>query len=258
MKPIIGITASVELGRDEYAIELADTEAILAAGGLPLMLPHLTEETDIGQLVQKLDGLFAAGGYDIDPTLFGEEPHPNLGVIIPSRDQFELLLIRKMLEAGKPILAICRGAQILNIAAGGDMYQDLPAQFEGALLQHQQKAPKFHGSHFVRVAEGSLLHRLTGEVRLKVNSRHHQANRSVPHPFMVSGTASDGVVEAIESTEHRFVLGLQWHPENMARASDVPSLRIFDGFIKACQEKERFDEDHRHPLRRAAETAAHE
>ncbi|TWT16077.1 gamma-glutamyl-gamma-aminobutyrate hydrolase family protein [Planomicrobium sp. CPCC 101079] len=256
MKPLIGITSSVELGRDEYAVEIADTEAILGAGGLPLMLPHLTQAEDIDALAKKLDGLFAAGGYDIDPTLFGEEPHPNLGVIIPSRDHFELLLIKKMLEAGKPILAICRGAQILNIAVGGDMYQDLPAQFDGKLLQHQQKAPKFHGSHFVQVAKDSLLHQLTGEERLRVNSRHHQANRLVPEPFIISGTASDGVVEAIESKEHRFVLGLQWHPENMARAEDAPSLRIFEGFIAACQEKGRFDENHRHALRRAAETAA--
>ncbi|MDN7241970.1 gamma-glutamyl-gamma-aminobutyrate hydrolase family protein [Planococcus sp. N028] len=258
MKPIIGITSSVELGRDEYAVEIADTEAVLRAGGLPLILPHLTKEADIDQLVGKLDGLFAAGGYDIDPTLFGEEPHPNLGVIIPSRDHFELLLIRKMLEAGKPILAICRGAQILNIAAGGDMYQDLPAQFKGTLLQHQQKAPKFHGSHFVQVEKDSLLYRLTGEEQLKVNSRHHQANRLVPSPFVISGTANDGVVEAIESTVHRFVLGLQWHPENMARAEDAPSLRIFEGFIAACQDKEGSNEDYRHTLRRAAEAASHE
>ncbi|TWT27487.1 gamma-glutamyl-gamma-aminobutyrate hydrolase family protein [Planomicrobium sp. CPCC 101110] len=256
MKPFIGITSSVELGRDEYAIEMVDTEAILNAGGLPLMLPHIMEEADIDGLVEKLDGLFAAGGYDIDPTLFGEEPHPNLGVIIPSRDHFELLLIRKMLEAGKPILAICRGAQILNIAVGGDMYQDLPAQFGGTLLQHQQKAPKFHGSHFVEVARDSLLYQLTGEERLKVNSRHHQANRLVPKPFIISGKASDGVIEAIESKEHRFALGLQWHPENMARVKDVPSLRIFKGFIAACRKKERFDENHRHALRCAAETAA--
>lgn len=258
MKPIIGITSSIELGRDEYAIEIADTEAVLQAGGLPLMLPHLVEEQDIDQLVDQLDGLFAAGGYDIDPTLFGEEPHPNLGVIIPSRDQFELMLIRKMLNANKPILAICRGAQILNIAAGGDMYQDLPAQFESTLLQHQQKAPKFHGSHFVEVEKETLLHQLTGKEQLKVNSRHHQANRSVPSPLIVSGIANDGVIEAIESTEHRFVLGLQWHPENMARAADTSSLQIFDGFVKACGEKVELGEDYRHALRRSTETAAYE
>ena len=228
----------MELGRDEYAVEAADNEAILRAGGLPIMLPHLREESDIDQIADRIAGLFSAGGYDIDPTLFGEEPHPNLGVIIPARDEFELALVRKMLELGKPILAICRGAQILNIAAGGDMYQDITTQIDGQLLQHQQKAPRSHGSHFVHVQPDSLLHRLTGVEQLKVNSRHHQANRLVPEPLLVSGTASDGVIESIESKEHRFVLGLQWHPENMAAAGDAPSLRIFEGFVEACLIKE--------------------
>lgn len=237
MKPIIGITASKELGKEQYAIEEADTAAIMQAGGLPIMLPHLTGEADIEQIANHIDGLFAAGGYDIDPTLFGEEPHPNLGVIIPSRDAFELELIKKVLELGKPILAVCRGAQILNIAVGGDMYQDITDQIGGDLLQHKQKAPKFHGSHYVHVPEGSLLHLLTGSGKLKVNSRHHQANRRVPESFLISGKASDGVIEAIESKEHRFVLGLQWHPENMAIASDEASMRIFEGFIEACREE---------------------
>lgn len=237
MKPIIGLTASLELGRDEYGIELADTEAILAAGGLPIMLPHLMEEADIDELAEHIDGLFLAGGYDIDPTLFDEEPHPNLGVIIPSRDAFELALAKKMLALKKPVLGVCRGAQILNIAVGGDMYQDITTQVKANLLQHQQKAPRFHGSHFIDVTEGSLLHRLTGLQRMKVNSRHHQANRQVPEPFIVSGVSSDGIVEAIESTQHHFALGVQWHPENMARAADPASLGIFAGFIEACREE---------------------
>ena len=189
MKPIIGLTASLELGRDEYGIELADTEAILAAGGLPIMLPHLMEQADIDAIAKHIDGLFLAGGYDINPTLFDEEPHPNLGVIIPSRDAFELALTKKVLALKKPILGVCRGAQILNIAVGGDMHQDITTQVKGDLLQHQQKAPRFHGSHFVDVTEESLLHRLTGLQRLKVNSRHHQANRQVPEPLIISGVS---------------------------------------------------------------------
>lgn len=237
MKPIIGVTASLELGRDYYGIELADTEAILAAGGLPVMLPHLIEEADLDEIAEHIDGLFLAGGYDIDPTLFGEEPHPNLGVIIPSRDAFELALAKKVLAMNKPILGVCRGAQILNIAVGGDMYQDITTQAKDDLLQHQQKAPKFHGSHFVDVTEGSLLNRLTGKTRIKANSRHHQANRLVPAPFVVSGKASDGIIEAVESNQHHFVLGVQWHPENMARAGDSASHQIFSGFVEACKEE---------------------
>lgn len=237
MKPIIGVTASLELGRDDYGIELADTEAIVAAGGLPVMLPHLTQQQDIDELAERIDGLFLAGGYDIDPTLFNEEPHPNLGVIIPSRDAFELALTKKIMALNKPILGVCRGAQILNIAVGGDMYQDITTQATGDLLQHQQKAPRFHGSHYVEVTEGSLLQQVTGATRIKVNSRHHQANRKVPAPFIISGVSSDGIVEAVECTQHHFVLGVQWHPENMARVEDAASKGIFAGFIEACREE---------------------
>ncbi|ALS77630.1 gamma-glutamyl-gamma-aminobutyrate hydrolase family protein [Planococcus kocurii] len=237
MKPIIGLTASLELGRDEYGIEIADTEAILAAGGLPFMLCHLTEKADIDEIAEHIDGLFLAGGYDIDPTVFGEEPHPNLGVIIPSRDAFELALAKKVMALNKPILGVCRGAQVINIAVGGDMYQDISTQVTADLVQHQQRAPRFHGSHFVEVGESTLLHRLTGMRRLKVNSRHHQANRLVPKPLIISGVSSDGIVEAIESTQHLFVLGVQWHPENMARVADSASLGIFNGFIEACREE---------------------
>ncbi|ANU27313.1 gamma-glutamyl-gamma-aminobutyrate hydrolase family protein [Planococcus versutus] len=237
MKPVIGITASLELGRDNYGIELADTQAILAAGGLPIMLPHLAEE-DIAGIAERIDGLFLAGGYDVDPTLFNEEPHPNLGVIIPSRDAFELALAKKVMTLNKPILGVCRGAQILNIAVGGDMYQDIPTQASGSLLQHQQKAPRFHASHFVDITEGSLLQRLTNSTRIKVNSRHHQANRLVPAPLIISGISSDGIVEAVECRQQSFVLGVQWHPENMAIAEDAASKGIFAGFIKACREKE--------------------
>src|SRR5699024_7268851 len=144
---------------------------------------------------QMLDGLYATGGYDIDPTLFGEEPHPNLGVITPARDYFERELLKRFLQLNKPIFAICRGSQILNIAAGGDMYQDIYGQINHRdLLQHEQKAPKGHRSHFVHVTEDSMLHQLTGMDVLRVNSRHHQANRNVADPFVISGKASDGVL----------------------------------------------------------------
>ncbi|SET59344.1 putative glutamine amidotransferase [Oceanobacillus limi] len=235
MKPFIGITSSMEVDQSYYMIGSDNVGAITRAGGMPVMLPNYQDIEDIEQIANSIDGLYATGGYDIDPTLFGEEPHPKLGTIIPARDFFEITLMKKLLQMGKPILGVCRGAQTLNIAAGGDMYQDIYAQAEGALLQHQQKAPKEHGSHFVAVLEGSLLHRLTGEKKLRVNSRHHQANRSVATSFQVSGQASDGIIEAIESKDHPFALGLQWHPENMAPHQDEASIRIYEGFIQATQ-----------------------
>ncbi|MFD2044847.1 gamma-glutamyl-gamma-aminobutyrate hydrolase family protein [Ornithinibacillus salinisoli] len=235
MKPLIGITSSMEVDQSYYMIGSDNVNVISRAGGMPLMLPYYRALEDVEQIAQMIDGLYATGGYDIDPTLFGEEPHPKLGTIIPSRDIFEITLMKRMLELGKPILGVCRGSQTLNIAAGGDMFQDIYAQAEGDLLQHQQKAPKEHGSHYVHVLEGSLLHRLTGKKKLRVNSRHHQANRSVAEPFQVSGKASDGIVEVIESKIHSFALGVQWHPENMSPAKDEASIRIYEGFIEASK-----------------------
>ncbi|WP_010094335.1 gamma-glutamyl-gamma-aminobutyrate hydrolase family protein [Ornithinibacillus scapharcae] len=235
MKPLIGVITSMELEQDSYYTTTENVKAILGAGGIPIMLPYFQDELDLHTVAETIDGLYATGGYDIDPTIFGEEPHPMLGTIIPDRDSFEIKLMKKMLEADKPILGVCRGSQTLNIALGGDMYQDIYAQKEGDLLQHQQGAPKEHGSHFVEIVDGSLLNGLVGKARLKVNSRHHQANQKVVEPLQICAKAADGVVEAIESTEHKFVLAVQWHPENMLVTGDEASKAIFRGFINACK-----------------------
>ena len=235
MKPLIGISPSAEIDQSYYMTTTDNMRAIEQAGGMPVVLSYVSSEQDITDLAERIDGLYLTGGYDIDPTLFGEEPHPKLGTIIPARDKFEIAMVHKMRELGKPILGVCRGCQIMNIAVSGDMYQDMYSQIDGDLLQHQQKAPKEHGSHFVFVKEGSLLHKLTGKKKLTVNSRHHQANRRVPENFQVSGKASDGVIEALESKEEPFFLGLQWHPENMVAHNDVASEKIYQGFIRACK-----------------------
>ncbi|MEN2768584.1 gamma-glutamyl-gamma-aminobutyrate hydrolase family protein [Ornithinibacillus xuwenensis] len=235
MKPIIGVVTSTEVEQNVFYTSADNVEAILRAGGLPVLLPYLQHNQDMSEIASKIDGLYATGGYDIDPTLFGEEPHPKLGTIIPGRDIFEVKIMQKLLALDKPILGVCRGSQTLNIAMGGDMYQDIYSQIDSQLLQHQQQAPKEHGSHFVDVEQGTLLHRLTGKDRLRVNSRHHQANRNVIAPLQICGTSSDGIIEAIESMEHRFVLAVQWHPESMLGANDEDSGAIFRGFINACK-----------------------
>lgn len=237
MKPIIGVTASMEKDRTTYYTMKRNMDAIQNAGGIPFLLPYTFGDSDTLEIVNRIDGLYATGGYDIDPILFGEEPIPGLGTIIPERDQAELLLIKKVLETKKPILGVCRGSQIMNIAAGGDMYQDIYSQVDRELLQHRQEAPYDYGSHFVDVTDGSLLQRLTGENRFRINSFHHQSNRNPGAGFRISGTSSDGIVEAIEGIDHPFALGLQWHPEAMVRKKDGPSLKIYQGFIEACTQK---------------------
>lgn len=231
-KPIIGVTSHVEL---DYKHSLSNdyVQAVIQAGGIPVILP-IGLDNDVEQIVDKIDGLVVTGGGDIDPTLFGEEPHPKLGTISPGRDSFEIAIIQKVLEADKPILAICRGIQILNIAVGGDMYQDIYTQIDNQLLQHSQKATRYHLAHFVKTTENSLLAEIIGEEQFKVNTYHHQAVRNVPEPFIVSGIASDGVIEAIESTAHKFVVGVQWHPEALAVNGNEPAKRIFTRLVESC------------------------
>ncbi|MET3574173.1 gamma-glutamyl-gamma-aminobutyrate hydrolase family protein [Bhargavaea ullalensis] len=234
MKPIIGITTDVELDY-KHMLNYDYITAVSRAGGIPLLIPIGTEN-DAAEILGRLDGLIVTGGGDIDPTLFGEEPHRNLGEISPGRDASEMALIKEALQRDLPLLTICRGLQIMVIAEGGDMYQDIYAQIDRELLQHSQKAARTHTSHFVDTAEGSILREAAQNERFRVNSYHHQAVREVKAPFAVSGMASDGIIEAVESTQHRFAVGVQWHPEALAAAGDEPSLRLFSRFIETAKE----------------------
>ena len=234
MKPIIGVSSNLK--EHILSVSTDNIQAITRFGGIPIVLPNM-EKGITDSIANLIDGLLLTGGGDIDPTLFGEEPHQALGSIVPERDEFEVDLIKKILAQNKPILGICRGAQILSIALGGDMYQDIYTQSEGKLLQHDQKAPRTHASHFVQVSKDSVLRNVVGEERFKVNSFHHQAVRNIPDGFRVSGLSSDGIIEAFESEFHPFVMGIQWHPESLLLKDDSPSISIFKGFIDVCKEK---------------------
>ena len=217
MKPIIGISANL---KEQFLSVSTDyIQAITEFGGVPLVIPNLQEDA-IDPIIQQIDGLLLTGGGDIDPTLFGEEPLQGLGNITPERDAFEIAITQKMLKLNKPILGICRGIQILNIAAGGDMYQDIYSQIEKRLLQHTQQAPRWHATHFVHLKKGSLLGDIIQKEKVKVNSFHHQAVRNIPNEFEVSALASDGIIEAVESKINSFVMGVQWHPECMIARGD--------------------------------------
>jgi putative glutamine amidotransferase len=235
MKPIIGVTASLREGRVNLDNDVL--QSVLLAGGIPYILPYTKDLSVIDEIVQHIDGLVLSGGVDINPTFFGEEPIPGLGEIMPERDSLELALIEKALGADLPILAICRGVQILNVAAGGNMYQDLYSQKTG-LLQHSQRAPETHLSHFVTTPEGSMLQTIADCTKFKVNSYHHQAVKDPAPGFIISASSSDGVVEAIESERHFFVLGVQWHPEHLTSFDEI-SKRIFQAFIQASECKDR-------------------
>jgi putative glutamine amidotransferase len=239
MKPWIGVTAALQAGAADLEgtwVSNDYTDAVLAAGGIPVVLPLGDVQAGrAGDWLSRLDGLMLTGGVDVDPAFFGEEPVRGLGEVCPQRDVFEMALVEEAFLRNMPVLAICRGMQVMNVVAGGTLIQDLVSQGRGS-LQHRQKAPRWHGSHWIDVVPQSKLAAILGAEELRVNSFHHQAVKDVAPGMEVSATSSDGVVEAIESTRHRFAVGVQWHPENMWRRDPV-QFRLFEALVRAATEK---------------------
>jgi putative glutamine amidotransferase len=228
MKPLIGITSSYSWDNHNQILPNSYVDAIERGGGTPVLLPP-SFTIDVEQLLESVDGLVLTGGVDIDPQHYGENPIPQMGTIDPKRDDFELKITKEALRGGKPILAICRGHQVLNVAAGGTLIQDIASQVPEA-LKHRQKAPTYYPSHTVRVQEGSRLHGIFGKSELGVNTFHHQAVRDMGEGLVATAWAPDGVLEAMEIPGDAFVLGVQWHPERMI---DGEMLKIFQGFVQA-------------------------
>jgi putative glutamine amidotransferase len=234
MRPTIGITCSHDDQTNRSYLPQAYAKAIEQAGGMPLLLPQAPSSSDcISQLVHLLDGILFSGGVDVDPIHFGEEPLPALGAIAPERDGFELELARQALNADLTIFAICRGIQILNIAAGGTIYQDLPSQLTKT-LKHSQEAPRWYATHKAVIKSGTFLARDLQTREIRVNSFHHQAVNRLAPGFRLSATAPDGVIEGIESENHKYVVGVQWHPETMWE-KDPQMLKLFKSFVQATK-----------------------
>lgn len=210
-------------------------ESVRRAGGEPVVLdPATVTPADV---VRNFDGLLLAGGGDVLPTIYGEHPHETFSAAEAGRDEFELELVTRALEADMPVFAICRGIQVLNVARGGTLVQDIPSEISHA-EQHDLREPRFAIAHDIWMTPGSLLEQLMRE-RIEegdacaVNSRHHQAPKTLGKGLIVTATAPDGVVEAIEDPSKRFCLGVQWHPENFWRTGEFRAL--FEGFVKAAR-----------------------
>ncbi|NLG78863.1 MAG: gamma-glutamyl-gamma-aminobutyrate hydrolase family protein [Firmicutes bacterium] len=233
MRPLVGVTCSTSSSNEadeskKHTLPHDYVYALTRVGGEAVILPAGDSESAI-RLASALDGILLSGGADLDPRHFGEDPHPRLGHIDPERDEFELALVRAAVQAGTPILAICRGIQVLNVAMGGTLYQDIPSQVNGA-IKHRQDAPRYHASHKVVVERHSKLAGMVGAGDVLVNSFHHQAVREVAPGFFVSARSTDGVIEGIESAHDLFVVGVQWHPECMT--DQYPAmLEIFAAFV---------------------------
>jgi len=238
MRPVVGVTCGSIPEGGRLALDLEYVEALCRAGAVPFVIaPGLPEEA-LPEVLESLDGLLLSGGPDVDPAHFGEDPLPAMGRIDPGRDGVELPLARLALGAGLPILGICRGAQVLNIAAGGDIYQDLPSQLPGCLGHVQQPTPMTYPTHGLEVRDDSLLCAITMTTGFRVNSWHHQAVRKPAPGFAVTATAPDGVAEAIEKPGAPFVLGVQFHPESMAKGGSREAGLLFEAFVRACSKKQ--------------------
>lgn len=210
-------------------------QAITQAGGIPLLIPFLREPIMIQKIVEQCAGLLLTGGEDIDPFYYKEEPSPYLGKIIPERDEIELKVFDLFLQQNKPIIAICRGCQLMNIALGGSLYQDIPSEIQ-SVINHKQKAPRGYGTHTIDIKKGTLLYRIVGEEKIRVNSYHHQSVKKICPPLVSSAFSMDGVIEAIESKHHPFLLGVQWHPEGMSILQDKHAVKLFSSFVEECKQ----------------------
>jgi putative glutamine amidotransferase len=234
-QPVIGLTLDHEPpgGWSKYpwyAIRENYCNAVRAAGGLAILLPH---EPDLAEAyLDRIDGLIVTGGgFDIDPALFGAaDRHPSV-TTKDRRTAFELAAARGALQRRMPLLGICGGQQLLNVALGGTLIQHIPDEVPGS-LPHKQPNPRDEPGHAVRIVAGTILHRITGADSLAVNSAHHQAVKLAGPGVVIDAVAEDGVVEGIEDPRQRFCLGVQWHPEFGLSDGD---RRIFSAFVAAAQ-----------------------
>lgn len=249
MLPRIGITGSVapiRIGTRRTFLNEPYVLAIRDAGGLPLVITPAHAGESLRELYALLDGLLLSGGEDVEPARYGEAVcHPSVDWVA-ERDTVEFRLLEWALADALPVLAVCRGIQVLNVALGGSLYQDLPSQRPGTILHDQAKAEppvaRTRPSHAVTVLPGTLLGSIIGEGEHRVNSMHHQGLRRLAPGVTPVAHAADGLVEAVESDESRasgFLVGVEWHPEELALGGDAASRRLFEAFVTAAVKRSR-------------------
>ena len=239
--PIVGLTCSATVSEGpsaapRYSQNQAYVQAVVRAGGVPVLVPLVSNLALLGAAYSLLDGLLLPGGEDVGPERYGEPRHEKCGRVTPVRDEVELTLARWALRDGKPLLAICRGIQVLNVALGGSLVQDIASQIpEAANHTWYPGFPRDRLAHDVHIDDGSRLARICGTDDLPVNSLHHQAVKDLASGLTVAGQAPDGLIEAVEANDHPFAIGVQWHPEELA-ASNARAQRLFDALVAACRD----------------------
>lgn len=233
--PLIGITTSITVDKspERAYVNASYLRAVEAAGGIPVLLPPHLSERGRRALWERVDGVLLTGGGDIDPARFNEPEYPALIDVSPLRDALEMEIVERALDDGVPLLAICRGLQVLNVALGGTLYQDLPTDKPGA-VSHSQQEPRDHATHAVKVmSEGTRLASIVGMTELEVNSFHHQAIKRLADGLREVAWAPDGVIEAVEMEGDGFVVAVQWHPEDLV-GHDPAARSLFAALTAAA------------------------
>lgn len=239
-RPSIGITADVshETSWPRYELRAAYADAVMRAGGLPLVLTYADDREVVDAWLSRVSGLvFTGGAFDIGPQHYGEAPREGLGPLKPERTDFELKLLEAALRMGMPVLGICGGMQLINVALGGSLHQDIALELP-ASRAHQQTHERSQPQHPVEVKAGSGLAEAVGAGQLMVNSTHHQAVHRLGQRLVATATSPDGVVEAIERPGGGFVMGVQWHPELLL--DTVPAhLSIYRALVNSARDRRR-------------------
>jgi putative glutamine amidotransferase len=233
-KPIIGISGAYVKHNDHMEgvyVHHDYHKAVAANGGIPIVLPFINPEMTL-ETLPLCDGIILSGGEDVDPQCYGQDPHPQLGPTFPERDSVEIAIVNYAIEHNIPLLAICRGVQILNVALGGTLIQDIPSQIKEP-IKHGQIVDRSRDTHWVTICKGSKLFQIIGNDRVRVNSLHHQALDIISNDLHVVAQSSDGIIEAVEYIREptTFTVGVQWHPESMA-STNIHMNNLFAEFIK--------------------------
>ncbi|MCL2565126.1 MAG: gamma-glutamyl-gamma-aminobutyrate hydrolase family protein [Defluviitaleaceae bacterium] len=237
MAPIIGIsgaylvfTSELFHSSESYRINKSYLEAVKENGGLPLPIPILEDPEHLKTYIDMCDALLIPGGADVDPMYFDEDPHQKLGVVQPDMDKYEIALLNLAFERKMPVLGICRGEQVINVAKGGTLYQDISATYEKESILHQQRYRTNIALHKIKVEKNSLLYEILGSEDVRTNTMHHQSVKALGKDLVVSAVAPDGIIEAIESTD-KTVIGVQWHPELLIHTQSEMN-NLFKHFIQ--------------------------
>jgi putative glutamine amidotransferase len=240
MKPLIGISCGTFHDRawcpPSYGHRQTYVDAILRAGGAPLLMPPVTDLETLRVLYERVDGVLLAGGGDIAPANYGAEPHEKLGLVDAVRDEAELPVARWAVAEGKPVLGICRGIQVINVAFGGSLYQDIPSQLPDTFDHRANTRVRQWDllTHSIALEPDSWLAERLSTDEVMGNTMHHQSVKDLAPGMRVVGRAPDGVIEAMEGTGEQFVVAVQCHPEHLWPDAETRWLRVFEGFVAAC------------------------